>query len=433
MSNKKSKSKNRRHSVSLEKRFWRKVEKTDYCWIWRGSKRSQGYGIISVNGKPTGAHRVAYELLVGPIPKGHIVRHYVCDNPCCVNPAHLKTGTRADNVRDRVLKGRGRNEKGLSTSTRFWNKIRRQADGCWIWVGVKNSGGYGRFTVNGKPTQAHRYSYEYHIGPIPEGLVVRHYVCNNTACVNPDHLKVGTKADNSNDMKRSGRVAKGEDLSNLKEEDILEIRQLYRNGQTPKQIAAQFGLKPGAIAPIMTGENWAHIAESDGGNIHNKHGSKEWRLNVGNAQKGKKFSDETKRKMSEAHKGITTWNKGIPMSAEAKQKLSESKTGVPTGPFSDEHRQAISNARKGIVFSDEHRANLSKARKGKKLSEETKAKMREAQIRRFKEKPMVFTKEHRAKIAEAQKGKKLSEAHKEALRKGCKDYYAKLRSQKEGT
>lgn len=419
-----------RPNVSLETRFWRKVEKTDYCWLWKGSRRAKSYGLISVNGKPTGAHRVAYALLVGPIPEGMVVRHYVCDNPCCVNPAHLKVGTIADNVQDKVDKGRGKNEKGLSVSQRFWSKVQKQADGCWQWIGVKTSGGYGKFAISGKQVLAHRYSYEYHIGPIPEGLIVRHYVCDNAACVNPDHLKIGTKAENTQDLKLSGRMAKGEDLSNLKEEDILEMRQLYRDGIPPKVLAERFGLKPGTIAPIMTGENWSHIAESDGGNIHNEYGSKEWKENVGKGQKGKKFSDETKRKMSEAHKGITTWNKGIPMSAEAKQKLSESKTGVPTGPFSDEHRQAISNARKGMKFSDEHRANLSKAHRGKKASEETKAKMSASHKRHFKETPMVFTDEHRAKIAESHKGKKISEAYKEALRKGREDYYAKLRSQK---
>jgi hypothetical protein len=402
MSIKKSESKKRRHSVSLETRFWRKVEKTDFCWLWKGSRRAKSYGLISVNGKPTGAHRVAYELLVGPIPKGQVVRHYVCDNPNCVNPAHLKLGTRADNVRDRMVKGRGRNEKGLSVPERFWSKVQKQTDGCWFWAGVKDAGGYGRFFVGGKLISAHRYSYEYHVEPIPDGLVVRHYVCDNRACVNPDHLKVGTKADNTNDMKRSGRMARGVQLSNLTDVAVLKIRQFYRDGTPPKVLAEKFGLKTGAIAPILTGENWSHVAESDGGNILNEYGSDGWKQNIGNAQKGKTFSEETRRKMSEARKGKVPWNKGVPMTEETKKRVSVAKTGKHTGPFSDEHRQAISNGKKGVKFTDEHRANISKAQKGRKVSEATKAKMRAAHKKRLENSPkIVFTEEHKANLRKA--------------------------------
>ena len=73
---------------------------------------------------------MAYELLVGPISKGRVVRHYVCDNPCCVNPAHLKVGTIADNMQDKVDKGRCKNEKGLSVSQRFWSKVEKQTNVC---------------------------------------------------------------------------------------------------------------------------------------------------------------------------------------------------------------------------------------------------------------------------------------------------------------
>jgi hypothetical protein len=430
MSGKQSKSR-RSHSVSLETRFWRKVEKTDFCWLWKGSRRAKSYGLISVNGKPTGAHRVAYELLVGSIPDGMVVRHYVCDNPCCVNPEHLKLGTRADNARDRAEKGRGRNEKGKSVTKRFWNKIQILENDCWFWTGVKDSGGYGRFTVSGVPTMAHRYSYEYFIEPIPEGLIVRHYVCDNRACVNPEHLKVGTKADNSRDLVRKGRQAKGEDLSNLSENDVLNIRQLYRNGKPPKQIAELFSMRPGSVTSILTGENWPHIAESDGGNILNTYGSDQWKQNIGTAQKGKTFSEETRRKMSEAHLGKTPWNKGVPMTEETKKRVSEATKGTHTGPFSDEHRQAISNARKGMKFSETHLANLSEAHKGKKHSEETKAKMRAAHKKRLENRPKVtFTEEHRAKLSQAHKGKKLSEEHKQALAKGREAYNAKQKSQK---
>ena len=80
------------------------------CHLWIGGADPDGYGVISRQGrrgKQERAHRVAYELFVGPIPDGICVLHR-CDTPACVNPEHLFLGTNLDNVRDRDAKGRGR-------------------------------------------------------------------------------------------------------------------------------------------------------------------------------------------------------------------------------------------------------------------------------------------------------------------------------------
>jgi hypothetical protein len=86
-------------------RFWAKVDKTTDCWLWTGGKHRQGYGQISIARKMALAHRVSYELEVGPIPPGMSVLHK-CDVPGCVRPDHLFTGTQKDNMADCARKGR---------------------------------------------------------------------------------------------------------------------------------------------------------------------------------------------------------------------------------------------------------------------------------------------------------------------------------------
>ena len=82
-----------------------KVRKTRGCWIWQGSSRGNGYGIVSVNGRSLCPHRYIYEHLVGPIPKGLYLLHS-CDNGMCVNPKHLRPGTQKENLADCIRRKR---------------------------------------------------------------------------------------------------------------------------------------------------------------------------------------------------------------------------------------------------------------------------------------------------------------------------------------
>lgn len=102
--------------MSLATRFWSRVKRGPGCWEWQGQARVKGYGRLQIGSRKDGsrrkvlAHRLAYELTYGPIPKdgsyhGVCVLHS-CDNPICVRPSHLFLGTNHDNVLDKMKKGR---------------------------------------------------------------------------------------------------------------------------------------------------------------------------------------------------------------------------------------------------------------------------------------------------------------------------------------
>ena len=91
--------------MTLSERFWGRINKSGECWEWTGCKTTAGYGSVWNGEKMEYAHRIAYRIENGPFPDEMLVCHH-CDNPGCVNPAHLFIGAHKDNMQDSIIKGR---------------------------------------------------------------------------------------------------------------------------------------------------------------------------------------------------------------------------------------------------------------------------------------------------------------------------------------
>lgn len=150
---------------------------------------------------------------------------------------------------------------GMSAEERLeyrgWNVTHT---GCWEILGGKKSGGYGVIQYQGQSVAAHRLSYETWVGPIPEGLLIRHK-CDNPPCINPDHLEPGTDADNSRDMVERGRnrslAGESHPMSKLSQGDANLIRHTYPQGVlTLKMLGEAFGVSIPTITRILSGKGY---------------------------------------------------------------------------------------------------------------------------------------------------------------------------------
>lgn len=148
-------------------------------------------------------------------------------------------------------------------SQRFFEKVKK-TDSCWVWTACNNR--YGKLWFRGKPYNAHRASWEMHFGEIPEGMCVLHK-CDNTLCVNPEHLFLGTQLDNVRDMWTKGRSGiKGQPpgekhaLSKLKESDVVQIKRKIKNGEKINILSNEYGVSVSQIHRIASGKRWSHVS-----------------------------------------------------------------------------------------------------------------------------------------------------------------------------
>lgn len=169
------------------------------------------------------------------------------------------------------------NHNRVPVEVRFWAKVNRngpivipELGPCWVWTGATVRRGYGSILGNGateqrERQQSHRFSWELHHGPIPGRLCVLHR-CDNPPCVNPTHLFLGTRRDNTEDMMRKGRhvTARGEasGMARLTERDARAIIAARAAGEAAPAIARRFGVNRRTVYRIAGGQRWPHLHQA---------------------------------------------------------------------------------------------------------------------------------------------------------------------------
>lgn len=145
---------------------------------------------------------------------------------------------------------------------RFWDKV-RVTDGCWLWIAHTDRAGYGRIWQNNIMSHAHRVSWELCNGPIPNRLHVLHQ-CDNPPCVNPDHLALGTHADNMRESaeryRRYNQSGENNVNTTLTEDQVREMRRRYAAGGINRQrLANEYGVSHHTASGIVSGKSWRYV------------------------------------------------------------------------------------------------------------------------------------------------------------------------------
>lgn len=162
----------------------------------------------------------------------------------------------------------------------FWAKVDQTGE-CWLWLPKwRDNWGCGYLRWNGRQVRAPRLAWELTYGPIPPGMFVCHH-CDNPPCVRPDHLFLGSNADNVADMVRKGRHARGatsgarlhpdrirrgeqNGTAKLTAVAVREIRSRYAAGEIRADLARAYGVSHNTIVRVVTGQHWKHLCGTEG-------------------------------------------------------------------------------------------------------------------------------------------------------------------------
>ena len=130
---------------------------------------------------------------------------------------------------------------------------RSQQEGeCLVWTGARNSAGYGQIHWEGRTVYVHRLVYETQFGPIPDGLYVCHR-CDNPPCFAPDHLFLGTNADNQRDASAKGRKPRGEAHGGHRLTDV-QVEAIRSSRDNQRETAERLGVSQSLVSRIRAGK-----------------------------------------------------------------------------------------------------------------------------------------------------------------------------------
>lgn len=150
----------------------------------------------------------------------------------------------------------------LIEQRRFWKQVDMSGgkDACWPWLGCDNGNGYGVARLDKRTNHSHRVAWILSTGEVPNHITVVRHKCDNRICVNPNHLELGTHADNANDRIQRKGDQKGEHnyAAKFTEEQVFEMRKLAHDGIDGKKIAEKFGASEGIVSLIIRGHSWKH-------------------------------------------------------------------------------------------------------------------------------------------------------------------------------
>jgi hypothetical protein len=149
---------------------------------------------------------------------------------------------------------------------RFWSKVRKDGENCWLWTGSAAPRGYGRLKVGKACRLATHVALELDGRPRPSPDHLALHSCDNPTCVNPSHLRWGTQKENVADMFARGRAsdrrtmnhARGERVHTAKLTDA-QVRVIFADTRPTAEVARDFGVHPDTIRQIRNGEKWRHL------------------------------------------------------------------------------------------------------------------------------------------------------------------------------